>query len=236
MTTIVRLRSELGCGCTYCLRELFCGSIQKLFHQANGQLKFLVAQAFVGLPVENLIHFREAEILESEDAFDVVISQEDAVHSTHAHLKRILQHSGTGHVVKLSFKRLPLTLRITQLIAEAFLVLLMVHANRHYSSCLQVENTSAGQTRVTSVELRAHQDASLLRVVEASRRIAFNRCLFWVRSAVAFKLGALCREKFFEGVAKPAHDVGSVVGLIGIDCIHTVLVSQEDGVWSCSNL
>lgn len=139
--------------CTYCLWEFLGGPVHNLFHQPNGHFELLIAQARVALPVENLIHLRKTEVLEAKDAFDVVIGHEDAVHSAHAHLERVLQHGSACHVVEFAFKRLPLALRVAQLIAESLLVLFMVHANRHNRPRLQVEDAGTGQSRIVGVKL-----------------------------------------------------------------------------------
>ena len=93
------------------------------------------------LAVEDSIHVGETQVLEAEDALNVVVSDEDAVHASHAGLQGVFQHGRPRHVVELALKRLPLAQIVTKLVASALFVFLVVHADRDDGARLQVKDT-----------------------------------------------------------------------------------------------
>ena len=93
--------------------------------------------------MESVIHVRQTKILKSKYAFDIVISNENAVHAAHSNLQRVLQHCRPSHVIEFALKRLPFAAVIAQLIARARLVFSVVHTDRNDCTCLQVEDSSS---------------------------------------------------------------------------------------------
>ena len=87
-----------------CLRELLCYVIDDLVKETHAEEELLITEGAIPLAVQGVIHFLKTDVLEAEDARNVVEGDEDTVHSTHTNLQRVFEHCRSNHVVILALE------------------------------------------------------------------------------------------------------------------------------------